>query len=194
MGIYVTGNMTGKMKGMTSINTNPFDNPFCTSQKDVGVCKNCYSIRLTNFYKRAQRVWSKNGKILSEGIIDEFPKIKSDTIRFHAHGELLNHTHFINFCKIAKHYPSKFFVLWTKRANIVQECLNHKPENLRLIYSTTKLNIENPRVPRGFDKVFSVYDKNWEGDINCEQHCKPCFKCYNPKNTIEIIREELRKI
>lgn len=201
--------MTGKLDGLQGINTNPLDNSFCEKMsKTESICKYCYSRKMVATYRKsASACWSNNGKILSDHILTdaEIPTIKAEYIRFHAHGELINYTHFINYKIIASHYPEKTFALWTKRKDIINNGLHGNiPKNMILIYSNPC--IDKPiTVPAGFDKVFNVVTKEYikesilnevltgqpQININCAgKKCKDCLLCYNSKET--IINEVLR--
>jgi hypothetical protein len=186
--------MTGKLEGLQGINTNPLDNKYCERMsKTESICKHCYSRKMVSTYRKsAAKCWSENGKELSDHILsdNEIPKIKADYIRFHAHGELINLIHYVNFKRIAFAYPDKTFALWTKRKDIINHKLNGlKPDNLTLIYSNP--TIDKPiDVPQGFDKVFNVFSKD-NDSINCAgKKCIDCLLCYNSDK--KIINEVLR--
>jgi hypothetical protein len=138
--------------------------------------------------------WVENGKILSSSIIpeNELPVFNSVWFRFAGHGELLNATHFINLCNIAKKNPRTHFVLWSKRCRIVRENLSHVPNNLRLIYSNPKLDcvVKNP--PKGFHKVFNVVTKDSYKSNCAGKSCWQCGICYDATNDTTCIVERLR--
>jgi hypothetical protein len=180
--------MSGKLKGLEGINTNPLTNEFCSKMsKTESICSFCYSRKMVSTYRKsAAAAWSHNGRELSEGIV-EIPKIKADMIRFHAHGELINKQHYDNYVKIAAAYPGKTFALWTKRKDLISD----KPENMILVYSNPCIDKPMSAPPKGFDKVFNVLTKD-NGNIQCAgKKCIDCKLCY--KSSLSVINELLRK-
>lgn len=187
--------MTGKLRNIPAINTNPLDNSFCNKMsKTRAVCKYCYSRNmLQGLRKNCGPAWSKNLKILSKPLSDDqIPTINNIWVRFHGHGELTGSTMFLNFCKIAKHNSRTQFVLWTKRCDIVRKHIHEVPKNMTLIYSNPRLNnvLKNP--PSGFDRVFNVVSKDHYKSNCAGKNCWECGLCYDPKSTTKCIVEKLR--
>lgn len=192
--MLITKRMRGKLEGFWSINTNPLTNSFCQkmAEEDRNICSKCYSNRmLRSFLQSAYDAWDKNGIELSQEDIDP-PIILHRFVRLHSHGELINKKHYKNFIKIAEKNPKTIFALWTKRKNIIKK-YNH-PNNMILIYSDPIINGNN-KLPKGFDKVFTVYEKDYAEknniDINCGgKKCKNCLLCYESDE--KYIRETIR--
>ena len=139
-----------------------------------------------------------NSKLLSERVLlnRELPIINALYFRFNSYGELINELHYINLVKICIKNPKTTFALWTKRLDIIKGF--NTPDNLILIYSNPNINIRNSIwIPKGFDKMFIVYTKEYlkdmpESFINCGgRDCLGCLKCYT-KNDIKIIKEKLK--
>jgi len=203
MKIHITNRMIGKMIGLRSINSSPQTNPFCKKMaKSDAICKHCYSIRLEKLYgainggKGIVKSWVDNGKLLSKRLLkdSEIPLLKSlRWIRFHAHGELLNQIHLMNFIQIAEANPEITFALWTKRLDITRGKLKQL-DNLFYVYSIPKLNRLHQKLPTGFHKVFSVLTRDYinEGNlshlVNCQKKCAECGLCYT-KNEVTHIYE-----
>jgi hypothetical protein len=193
--IHITKRHSGKMKNMVSINTSCLENEFCKN-RTFGICKRCYAKRAESYRKALHDKFKLNSEILSKSILLEssLPKFNNLIVRFHAFGELINKTHYINFCKIAEYNPHTTFALWTKRPELVD--VNIKPNNMILIYSEPLLNVEEDNIPIGFDKVFKVYTKDCVGKngtmLNC--HAKNCFECRlcYEHNDIIVIKEMLK--
>ena len=193
--------MTGKLKDIPAINTNPIGNKFCDkmSKDPNSICAHCYSRRMLLTYRsNCGDAWGKNQEALSKNILtkEEIPFVNNSFFRYHGHGELVNEKHFINFILIAKHNPHCTFALWTKRKDIIKKQSENIPKNLILIYSEPKMNKTHNYVPKHFDKVFSVFDKTYvkQNNIvtNCDGvDCRKCLKCYKKKST-NIISEVLR--
>lgn len=185
--------MTGKLKMIPAVNTSPLSNDFCKAQGKVkgSICSKCYSVNACNGYRSmAVPVWERNSQILKDLIpFDELPTINNVFFRFNAHGELINSPHFINLCNIAKKNPRTMFALWTKRSQIVQKNLQHVPKNLILIYSRSKIDCRDKRIPKGFHKVFNVVSR---GEHNCgARSCWTCAKCYNFNKSV-VITEKVK--
>ena len=189
--------MTGKLAGITGINTSSLDNEFCqamSQRKGNVVCKYCYANRnLSTFRKNCREAWKNNGKTLSSGILDEehLPKIKTPIVRFNGYGELINKTHLLNIFNICRVNPDVQFTLWTKRFRLVQKYLDQKPDNLILIYSNPYL--DKPSIlPKGFDKTFNVKTENCTARINCSGACRDCMICYRASNKTVVINERIK--
>ena len=108
MGVVHISTMSGKLKGIPSINTNTLTNKFCqkmfNSTKENLICKSCYSYEmLQTFRKNCIPKFEQNSKVLSEAIIPNLylPKINASFFRFSAHGELVNEVDFINLVNLA---------------------------------------------------------------------------------------------
>ena len=193
--------MRGKMKGFSSLNTNPLTNDFCMKMNgnENTICSHCYSITgLQRWCMGADAVWQRNGVILSTKLLtrDHRPFIMDKYFRFHSHGELINKIHFANLCLIAGDNPDTHFALWTKRTNIVHGNEWLIPDNMVLIYSDHKLDNPSKYIPKGFDKKFSVFHKDFAEEnsieLNCEgKSCVDCLICYK-KNGVRYIKEKLK--
>lgn len=195
--MILVSEMTGKLKGIAAINTSPLDNPFCEMMSGCAgcVCSECYSATMLRTSRKGCRpAWKNNGEELSRAPLapSEIPNIYAAFCRFSAHGELINTTHAANLYAIARHNPQTTFALFTKRPELLPA---EKPSNVILVYSTVKIN-GAPVLPRGFDKVFTVYEKSYASanavKINCAgKSCFSCRLCYTHNDT-KIINEILR--
>ena len=188
--------MTGKLAGLKAINTSPLANSYCKRMsRTSAVCSKCYSIRMVSTYrKNCNPAWERNGTQLSKPVAFwELPKFKDGAVvRYNGHGELLNLLHAINLFKIAYTSPRAKFSLFTKRFRLVQNAIDilGKPKNLQLVYSSPKLN-KKSKLPKYFDRVFTVYDHDCE-DINCgTRNCINCMVCYTD-NGIIAVNERLK--
>lgn len=197
--LHIT-NGKGKMEGIHSINTPSTDNPFCQMmRKTDSICKACYAFQLEGFRKQMLPAFRRNAKALTDKAFK--PEILNYlTIRFHSYGELINSTHMKNFFKIALINPSTFFGFWTKRENFIQRYLKAGgiiPSNVNMIFSNPKVNHERKTPPKGFDKVFNVFTREYAEnngiEINCgKRKCKDCMLCYT-KNDVVVINEIIKK-
>jgi len=189
--------MSGKLEGLRSINTNPLTNNFCKamSKNKMFICSKCYSIRMLSTYRKTcVNAFEENSKILSKPL-KEIPVINDKYFRFSSHGELINMTHLENYLKIARANPNTIFTLWTKRKDLIRRYQGEIPENVVMIYSNPYVNKPLP-VPDGFDKIFSVFTKEYAEknniSINCGgKKCLECLICYH-KNSDKIINELIK--
>ena len=188
------GDVKNKMDGMTSINTPVLSNEFCQSMsKTDAICKSCYARVIAKRFPNTERAYQVNADLLTDpNYTPEF--INRSVVRIHAVGELIDTVHFQNIIRLANFNPATRFVLWTKRATIVNAVLavEDKPVNLHLIYSSPVVNSASP-LPRWFDKVFTVYSKKYVGEnsvvINCQKQCKDCMLCYTDNEVVHISEE-----
>ena len=104
--------------------------------------------------KTASHRWQHNSDVCLPVVLHrhELPRITAAFCRFHAHGELINHIHFINFVNIARDNPHCTFALWTKRKDFVWQVLDDdhhsKPPNLILVWSNPQVDKVVQSVPR----------------------------------------------
>jgi hypothetical protein len=185
---------TGKMIGIVSINSSTLANPFCEkmSANPAFICSKCYANRFESMYSALHQCLMSNSELLSNAILadEDIPIVFQDVCRLHSYGELINETHFRNFCKIAEHNPHCLFTLWTKRLNLIDI---RRPSNLRVIYSNPKIDDPFDQTPFGADGVFNVISANYalEHSItpNCRGSCRMCMRCYNRDRMPGIIVE-----
>ena len=184
----------GKMLDIPSINTPTSTNTFCQSmQKTNSICKSCYAQRYEKMRPSLVEATTRN-LFLTLRYIEpqEIPAINAQVFRFHSYGELHNQIHLQNYFTIAQANPRTVFTLWTKRYGLVQRVLKlrSKPSNLILIYSSPVVDKE-ARLPKGFDKVFTVHSKDTTAPINCHGSCNTCRLCYSHNDVVNI--NEIKK-
>ena len=193
--------MSGKMKDIPAINTNPLSNAFCQRMHNSGnknvICKDCYSCAMLKAYrKNCVPAFERNTQILQNEISQEqIPSFKkNDIVRIHAHGELINEQHMKNLMNIAEKNQTITFSLYTKRNDIVTNVLekNEKPNNMIIVYSNPIVDKPITKVPEKFDKVFNVCRDKHKDKINCGAlNCNTCRKCYK-LNSENIIYEQIK--
>lgn len=193
--------LTGKLKGFKAINTNTLSNEFCTKmRKTSAVCRACYSASmLQGIRKNCVKPWENNSRLLSESLLDDhqIPNIFEHTIRLHAHGELINYTHLLNYIAIANRNPRTTFAIWTKRKNLIRRAIKAGliPDNFILIYSHPKTDKTAAAVPVGFDKAFSASDSGAisTGEFECTgKSCADCMACYRKTSGHNFIVEKIK--
>lgn len=186
--------MSGKLEGMRALNTDTTSNEFCSHMYNnvprEHICHWCYSQNMLRTYrKNCVKGWKENSDLLREEMDDaDLPVLNDVIFRGHAHGELQNLAHLINFHWIAIINPDTTIALWSKRKDIVHEYLEDyvKPPNLTLVYSHGAINRPLTAPPKGFDKVFQNispdvvgYDAKYKLLENCTgKKCKACRLCY----------------
>lgn len=195
--------MGGKLKGIAGINTSPLANPFCEamSKNPDLICSKCYSRKmLQGIRKKQEPAMARNTELLSSRVlpVEDLPKYTDHWKygRFNGHGELVNVTHAINLLNIAKTNPHMVWGFWTKRPSLVRHAIEEvgKPDNVILVYSSPCINMES-ELPEGFDRVFTVYDKEHaeQVNINCGgKKCAECLLCYTKGNGVVSIKEKVR--
>ena len=197
----VSGRMSKKMDNIRSLNTSLTLNKHCQENRanKNSICAHCYSYVSEKRYPSSHTMWALNYNVLSTQRLknNEIPVFKNDEIfRFNAHGDLINRTHYNNLVKIAKKNPHVKFALWTKNLDIVDAGTGIADlDNLTHVYSDLYLNnLDDIKLPTGFDKVFKVYDTktlraNKDIKVNCCQSCFDCQLCYEKNDTAVIIEK-----
>ena len=196
--VHITTGLS-KMLGLQSINTPTTGNAFCSKLASVegSICSGCYAARYEKLRPTLPEATSRNLFMTQRALTArEIPVINASIFRFHSYGELHNAQHLLNYTAIAASNPDTIFTLWTKRTNIVNAVFDNqlasKPKNLILVHSTLGTNATPTRLPRYFDKVFSVFTKKGavlgNVDINCHSSCNECRLCYS-HNDVTFINE-----
>ena len=195
--------MSHKLEGMLAINSNPLTNPYCQamSKNPLTICHECYSQKMLKGIRRnCIPKFERVGAMMSKSIIPfaEIPVIKDKIARFSAHGELINMTHLHNCVEIAKANPRTTWGLWTKKFWYLNQYWrkgNVLPDNIVLIYSNPYKDTVR-ELPKGFNKIFNVYSKEYAEknniEINCgAKRCLNCKLCY-AKLTSSVINEIIK--
>lgn len=185
---------SGKLEGISSINTSTLSNEYCSKMRVTdSVCGKCYAARYERLRPNISIAFERNA-FLSKRIIDdrEIPYINAQEFRFHSYGELINSVHLSNYVLIAEANPRTIFSIWTKRKNLVTRVFNKltKPSNLIVIYSSPRID-RVEMLPRFFDKVFTAFTKGIIDNINCHSKCTECKLCYTHNDTV-FINEEIK--
>ena len=204
VGVHITTNHTGKMRGMISLSTSCLCNKYCKAYaKDPKkVCHKCYAVTQMNYQKSMQPCFEKNTKILTESVIPKeyLPIINAAVFRFEAFGDIQNETQVINYFNICKKNKHVNFALWTKNPAIIDRAIKSghaKPKNLQIVLSSHYLNkVADINRWSFVDKIFTVFTKDYIEEnnvkINCKgESCLLCQKCYH-KNKEIYMNEELR--
>jgi len=195
--------MSGKLKDIQAINTNPLTNDFCQSMNASSnnniICTQCYSCSMLLAYrKNCVPSFENNSQALLQEVIEpnDMPIFnnKNDIVRIHAHGELQNAQHLQNLLKIVKDNPAKIFSLYTKRLDIINDVLGvtQTPSNLIMVYSNPMIDKPIIKVPQHFNKVFNVVRTTNLNKINCgAKSCNGCRNCYD-KTKANILYEMIK--
>lgn len=190
-------NHTGKMNSLFSISTSCLMNKWCEMRRKNGdmICAACFSARQQGYQHTLADKLVRNTVFLSNIELndDDIPFIGNDMFRFESFGDLNNTIQYVNYYKMAKANKHAKCALWTKNPWIVQEAGLPKLDNLVLVYSSPYINKE-AKLPDGFDKVFTVYDKSHKDsvEINCgARSCRTCGRCY--KRDSDVYIREVKK-
>lgn len=202
-GLFYTSDLSGKMLNVMSIPTDTMGNDFCSDQlrRSISlnkygvklVCQTCYARRYESLRPSIRVAYRHNSNLLSSALLsdDDIPYLNAEICRFDSDGELINDIHYLNIKRIAEKNRDVQFALWTKRPEIVQR--NGFVKNIIYIYSSAMLN-KVAEKPYGFNKVFTVFEKDRDADINCRSFsgaCMSCRLCYSTNKTVYI--NEIKK-
>ena len=196
----ITDRMQGKMEGVWSLNTSAECNPFCKRMRGIDgyICQSCYSKNTERRWKYSRLAWENNYRVLSENSLKdrEVPILNTCIFRHQAHGDLINRTHYKNLVRVAEGNPGVTFALWTKNLGVINRGGVIKRDNLIHVYSTPQLNNPNPKLPKGFDRVFSVYTRPFTREtkvkVNCgAKNCLACQLCYT-KSDVVFVNEHIK--
>ena len=207
-------NHGGKMTGVVSLSTSPF-NPICDRRAANvnSICHYCFSRRMMRVYKSLAAKLARNRDFLGSYEIQPADvyhvKPKSNYFRFEAFGDLFSPLQVKNYFTIAAELNKDGVkcALWTKNPQIIKAAIETydlvKPENLNIIYSVAGLNSNAAAAIYAafqdcgyafIDKVFTVFDaEHADGvHINCgARDCAGCGRCYE-KNHETFINEKLK--
>lgn len=197
--------MTGKLRGIDSLNTNPLFNDRCLNLMtcEDSICSSCYSVRmLISSRIHCNQSWLLNTLIIGGRPLENsdllYLGFQTELVRLNSHGELVNMQHLENIVKIASFYPMIQFSLFTKRKDLINKMFKSEPipDNLTLVYSSVKKNVKQ-RKPKHFHKVFSVFNKKEaekQGiEINCGQSkCIDCQVCFSQNSETTHINELIK--
>lgn len=203
-GVRFTMDHSGKMDGMYSLSTSPF-NRTCDTRAAIpgSICSDCYSRRLVKARNMGPKL-EKNAEVLSSIIIplEDIPIINALYFRYEAFGEITSTTQAINYTNIAKMNPRTTFGSWTKNPGFYAQAIRagyEIPENLviglSVLQEDVKPNLEAIKRLFPFIRfVFTVYTKEYAAahniTINCgSRHCLSCLRCYLSPDGIQAINE-----
>ncbi len=171
---------------------------FCSNMRKncKTICSKCYAVDMLSYRAELNKRLENNYRLLTEKIIpmSKLPIITDKRFRFNSFGEVENMRHLINLQNICRKNSETLFTLWTKRVDLINKMKN-KPDNLILIYSNPLINDVKIQKPKMFDKMFTVYSKDYveknDVEINCLMKCNNCHKCYT-RNNITQINEQVK--
>ena len=194
--------MTGKMTGVTAVNTNTVSNGFCGKMFNSGktdlICSHCYSMKmLQGSRKNCVPKFQRNTDLMVHMIHpDNLPILNLAWLRGHGHGELINDWHYINFSNLARKNPHLNLSLFTKRRNIINRVFKlkgyKKPKNLILVYSNPLIDSVVDTPPKHFDKVFNTVTRVNAQDNCTGKKCIDCLNCYKHSGA-QVLIEMVKK-
>jgi len=188
--LHVTDKMNGKMKGFASLSSN--SNSFCEKMSKVqgSVCQKCYANRMKKLYESLNKVLDKNDQILNSKDLTQWNLTNYAYFRLQAFGDCSSQKVVNNYFNFVEANPQTTFALWTKRPDMINKVIakRGKPANLILVRSSIMIN-KPANLPKNFDKVFTVYDKETSKkvNINCgAKSCLNCRLCYTHNDTVYV--------
>ena len=203
--VWVSDDMSGKMRGIPSVSTSCLVNPFCLARmkNKEAICARCFAESQQKKYKASREHAIANYHLLNDEILPLevlplFGNVRK--VRIESFGDLGSVIHAVNYLNMIIKNPAIGFTWWTKNHNFVIQAIEKyfggvKPKNLILVASSLKVN-KAAKLPKYFDKVFTVYDDEFiteNGiDINCgSRFCMGCMRCYGECDEVEV-RERLK--
>lgn len=203
-----SGSESGKMHDFTMITTSCLYNPLCIArhENDDLVCYYCYARAQLEHQKtfREKRLFNSIFYSEYELSFDDIPMIYTinNVLRFESHGDYINELHAKNHYMIALKNKHLHCGLWTKNPWFFSNL--DKPNNVKFVVSTDKLNVDitlhdlesiKAKYPY-VDKLFSVYSKDYitdhNIDVNCGGNdCMNCLTCYL-SDDVNLIYEQLK--
>lgn len=200
--LHITEKHNDKMENMQSLSTCALCNANCQANRNIkgSICEKCFAVTMEKRYSNLTAALTKNGEILSAGIIpyEDLPIINAAFFRFEAFGDLINENHLVNFVNICLKNPYVHFALWTKHFTIAETVFCKmgvkKPENLKIVASSLMMDTPIKKLPSWADCSFTVWSSEEKAQaagkvINCgAKKCITCLACYT-KNGVKEINE-----
>jgi hypothetical protein len=192
--------LSGKLHGIVSISTSCLDAPWCRAQRYAAtpdhVCSWCYARASIMFRKGMDARLRDNRTLLYAAYIA--PRVwpqRSDgadvvALRFMSHGDISSVREMNNVMRLAHDAPYDHVALWSKNVRAVQGATVARDARLQCVYSSPLLDVV-AEVPRGFDRVFTVFTARVPDDVyECRGTCAECMICYthNSARSIGIIK------
>ncbi|HBD95720.1 MAG TPA: hypothetical protein DC057_16240 [Spirochaetia bacterium] len=194
--LYISTAMQDKMKGIQALNSYPPYIQFCIDQREIigTPCNRCYGFGTENYPNNKKR-YIQNYNLLSNSVLPYYkiPYINALFFRLDAIGEIANSNYAKNLDNFICKNSQTQFSIWTKRPELIKRFRY----NCIYIYSSKYIN-RPEALPKSFNKVFTVYSKDYLKEnkkiyINCGgKKCMDCQKCYNKRNKTVYINEILK--
>lgn len=205
--VHVADAMTGKMHDIPAVGTACVCNPICIERMKNGeaICSHCFAETLFKCKPSCLDAYMSNYKLLSEHLLsdDLIPVFKpyvneKNMVRIENFGDVGTVIHALNYLNMIRLNPHIHFAWWTKNPEIIRKALalfGEKPENVKIVYSSFKLDTPEPAVMERYpflDSNFTVY-RLPSGDprITCgARDCLACGRCYlsDARETAEALK------
>lgn len=201
--LHVSDDMSGKMSGIPSVSTSCLVNPICKARMKQGdsICAHCFAETTLKRYTACGKAMESNFHLLNDSVLplDLLPIFANVAIvRIESFGDVASVTQAINYANLCKVNPNVVFAWWSKNMSIIEKAFDivGKPENVIMVESSEKLNVEKEKSSPIVDKVFTVYDEKTIAqksvEINCGARCcATCRRCYR-KDTEIVVNEKLK--
>lgn len=203
----------GKMTNICSCSTSVKLNPRCMARakNPDSICHYCFAAQMLKDYDPLEKKVARNTKRYTTRVLDlsELPLINPEVFpffRFESFGDISNTIQVINYIQLARMNSRINFAWWSKNPDIIAAALEEYnetiPENVNIIYSSPKKNIQAdaatlkakyPFITAIFTVYTAAYAIYHNIDINCgARDCYNCATgCYriHDRNNIVIINE-----
>lgn len=201
--LHVSDDMSGKMSGIPSVSTSCLVNPICKARMKQGdsICAHCFAETTLRRYTACGKAMESNFHLLNDSVLplDLLPIFANVAIvRIESFGDVASVTQAINYANLCKVNPHVVFAWWSKNMSIIEKAFDivGKPDNVIMVESSEKLNVEKEKSSPIVDKVFTVYDEKTIAqksvEINCGARCcATCRRCYR-KDTESVVNEKLK--
>lgn len=155
--------------------------PVVTCANGCKCAQKCYAARLCKIRKTVRNAYDRNLDILTQDPAAYWLQVKAAAMvtkyfRFHVSGDIVNADYFRNMCQLARELPGTTFIAFTKKYNLINECLNSQelPGNLKIIFSAWPgMPMENPHNLPVANVIFKGQQPadNWK---ICGGNCAEC--------------------
>ena len=168
--------------------------PVTTCRKNAPCQKGCYACKGHQQFSSVLGTYLKNLRLYNENATDFFEQVEFFLkrsgyryMRFFDSGDIPDANFFNCMVKLAKHFPDKKFMAFTKKYEIPNDFIKKGgviPTNLTIIFSAWDKNwkIDNPyNFPVAYvDFKKSELNPEFPANVkDCDGHCSTCYKCWH---------------
>lgn len=167
--------------------------PQCSCRADAPCSKGCYGKKGNFTFKNVQEAHLSNYELYKQNPASYFDEIVSylnDSLitykyfRWHTVGDIVDANYFKGMIDVAKRCPQIKFLCFTKKFDIVNNCNEEIPSNLRVIFSawSKAFKVDNPHnypVAYVFFRKAEMNPNIPDLALPCSGHCPECLACWS---------------